>query len=104
MPIVEYVQPLTDEDRRRHSHRHEKGRVLQFVVQYETRIQGRWYPVVRYDTAHGFAHRDLMHRDGRVEKELLHVKDFNEALLYSETDLKINWRKYKRRFRSEGMR
>lgn len=84
--------------------RHEKGRVLHFAVQYETKIGDRWHPVVRYDTAHDFAHRDLIHRDGRVEKHILHVKDFNEALLYSEMDLKINWRKYKQRFLKEGNR
>ena len=36
-----------------------RGRIVSFVVQYEAFIQGRWRAVVRYDTAHRFAHRDI---------------------------------------------
>ena len=39
----------------------ERGRVTQIlVVQYEALINDKWYPVVRYDSAHGFFHRDLL--------------------------------------------
>lgn len=38
----------------------ERGRVTIFRVQYEAYIDGEWWPVVRYDTAHGFPQRDLM--------------------------------------------
>jgi hypothetical protein len=36
----------------------ERGVVHSFVVQLECLWEGEWKPVVRYDTAHGFAHRD----------------------------------------------
>jgi hypothetical protein len=32
--------------------------VLQFVVQLEVEQEGAWMPVIRYDNAHGFCHRD----------------------------------------------
>lgn len=40
----------------------EAGRVRRFEVQYQTTIGGELLPVVRYDTAHGFAHRDQVFR------------------------------------------
>jgi len=36
---------LTPEDRYRHSHVRFRGDVLSFVVQYETRLEGKWLPV-----------------------------------------------------------
>ena len=42
------------------SHLRIKGQVIDFAIQYETFIDGEWFPVVRYDTSHGFAHRDIM--------------------------------------------
>lgn len=53
-----FIVMLTPKDRYRHSHIRFKGEVLNFVVQYETKLEGEWLPVVRYDTEHGFAHRD----------------------------------------------
>ena len=34
----------------------ERGEVLNFVVQLECRFEEKWSPVMRFDTAHGFAH------------------------------------------------
>jgi hypothetical protein len=42
----------------------EKGRVIGFLFQYEIFFEGRWMPAVRYDTSHGYAHKDLMNPDG----------------------------------------
>lgn len=44
----------------------EHGRVVRYTVQYEARIDGTTYPVVRYDSAHGQPHRDTLDRAGRV--------------------------------------
>ncbi len=63
-----YVFMLSDTDRKRHEHITEKDRVAGFVVQYETLSEGKWLPVVRYDTAHGYAHKDLLNPDGSKEK------------------------------------
>jgi len=68
MRSLEFVAMLTPEDRYRHFHRRVGKRVVEFRVQYETKLGGEWYPVVRYDTAHGFAHRDLIDRHGRQRK------------------------------------
>jgi hypothetical protein len=68
---------------------------------YETKIKDAWYPVARYDTSHGFAHRDLLDIKGGVKKTPLFNQDFNNALTFAENDLKLNWFYYKNRFLGE---
>ncbi len=98
MKKVEYVIRIGPSDRYRHLHIQEKGRIVYFRVQYETKINKEWHSVARYDTAHGFAHRDLMSIRGRVEKTPLFKQEYNDALTFAENDLKTNWQYYKRRY------
>lgn len=98
MRKVEYKIRIGPFDRYRHLHIKEKGKIVFFRVQYETKIGDIWYPVVRYDTSHGFAHRDMMSLKGSVEKTPLFNQDYNDALTFAEADLKLNREHYKRRF------
>jgi len=59
-----YILLLSDKDRKRHEHIIDRGKVRGFVIQYELFIKNKWIPVVRYDTAHGYAHKDLINPDG----------------------------------------
>jgi len=93
-----FIVMLTPDDRYRHSHVRFKGEVLKFLVQYETRFEGKWLPVVRYDTEHGFAHRDIFDKKGDKQKTPLFTRDYNEALTFAEGDIKSNWRIYKTAF------
>lgn len=74
-----------------------KGQVARIVVvQYETLLHGKWTPVVRYDTAHGFFHRDVY-----IIGEKGHLKEFvfratlEKALTYAIHDIRHNWQRYK---------
>lgn len=87
---IEYIIRVEINDRYRHMHIHERGKYSIFRVPYETRINDKWYPVVRYDTAHGFVHRDLMNINGDVKKTPLFNQDNNSALTFAENDLKSN--------------
>lgn len=98
---TEYVIRLGPEDRYRHLHVRAKRSIVLFRLQYETRVRGKWLPAVRYDTAHGYAHRDLLDAKGRVTKTPLFNLGFNDALTFAESDLKANWLKYKRAFLEE---
>ena len=98
---VAYVIRLGPRDRYRHTHTRSGSRILSFRVQYEALIDGTWMPVVRYDTAHGFAHRDLVARDGAVTKTPLFNQSLNEALTFAESDLKTNWSLYRKRLEEE---
>ncbi|MBI5410137.1 MAG: hypothetical protein HZA14_12295 [Nitrospirae bacterium] len=93
-----YIFMLSDKDRKRHEHISEKGKITGFVVQYETLIEGKWTPVVRYDTAHGFAHKDLMNPDGSQEKVLLGSIGLSEALILADRDINENWEWYQERY------
>lgn len=95
---VEYAVRLGVRDRYRHLHIRRGRRIVYFRVQYETLVGCDWQVVVRYDTAHGFAHRDLVTKDGNIIKTPLFIVDYKEALIFAESDLKANWEIYKERF------
>jgi hypothetical protein len=102
---VEYVFLFSGSDTQlRHRHVQERGRILAFVVQLELWWQGGWHPIVRYDTAHGFTHRDLLHPDGRADKTPMGLADWNQALTTALEDLKTNWPWYRERFLKETKR
>jgi hypothetical protein len=100
MRQVEFHRLLDESNALRVSFQIDHGRVLEFVVQLECRFVGteRWMPVVRYDTAHGFAHRDEMRPAGKAIKTALAAKDYTEALQVAMDDLTANWRVYRRRY------
>lgn len=69
-----------------------------FSVQYETLIEGKWIPVVRFDTVHGFAHKDLYTLSGKKSKILLGPASYAEALNLADKDIRENWSLYKKAF------
>ena len=71
--------------------------MLAFTVQLEVFINGLWRPAVRYDSAHGFAHRDRYFLDGRSTKTQLDI-NFHEALTFADEDIRENWDAYRDRF------
>ena len=78
----------------------ERGQILRFVVQLECQFMenGGWTPVVRYDTAHGYAHRDVMHPTRKEEMTKMHVQDYNEALTIAMDDIVEKRYEYRRRY------
>ena len=103
MTETSYAIVLTLDGRNRYRHYHllEKKDVLEFRVQYEAYLQGRWHIIVRYDTAHGFAHRDVMHPDGTATKTAFQYWDYAAVLTYGERDLKRNWASYRKAYEHE---
>ena len=93
-----YIFMLTDKDRKRHEHAVEKGKITGFVVQYEILFEEDWLPIVRYDTSHGYAHKDLLNPDGSEEKIFIGVTSLNEALVMADMDINENWERYKERY------
>lgn len=75
--------------------------ITEFVVQYEITVKGKWYPVIRYDTVHGFAHKDIFSYKGDARKEILPFDDFNLALTFAEKELRDNWQRYREHFLRE---
>ena len=69
----------------------DKGGILDLVIQYEAMINGKWMPIVRYDCAHGFFHRDLLHPNGDKEKKSIEVPDLKYAFTFARQDLEDKW-------------
>ena len=103
MGEINYIIDLTPDGRNRYRHRHisERGEVLEFRVQYEAYLQGAWHTIVRYDTAHGFAHRDVLHPDGTESKTAFRYWDYGDVLTFGERDLKNNWELYRQAYEAE---
>jgi len=95
---ISFTVMLTPKDRYRHYHIRFKKNVLSFIIQYETKFKNKWLAVVRYDTKHDFAHRDIIDKKGNKIKTPMFTKDYNEALIFAEYDIKSNWKMYKENF------
>lgn len=76
----------------------DKGEVIDIVVQYETLLNEKWTPIVRYDCAHGFFHRDLLYPKDEKEKQTININSLDDALNYAEQDIKDRWEFYKERY------
>lgn len=76
----------------------DNGRVQKFTVQLECLIVKQWTPVVRYDTANGFAHMDILHPFNPAQKMQVNVRDYNDALTLAMDDLTKNHIMYRRRY------
>jgi hypothetical protein len=100
---IEFIFPLSEEleDRLRVFALKRKNRVVKFVVQYEALISDRWRSIVRYDTSHGFAHKDILHFRGEEDKQPLYFQDFKMAFTFAIQDLKTSWKWYRMAYERE---
>ena len=94
---ITFIYPLSDDlvNRLRVRAVKERGSITNFVVQYEALIDGKWCEIVRYDTSHGFAHKDIIHPNGRQDKQALYLPSFNLAFTFAINDLKASWQWYR---------
>jgi hypothetical protein len=96
-----YLDPGRHLNRYRHYHIWERGRIVGFRVQYEALIEGKWYAIVRYDSAHGRPHKDTMHPDGSETKEWFTFYSNAEVLTIGQRDIIENWPSYRARYERE---
>jgi hypothetical protein len=97
MPERTYTRTLGENTRKRHFHKTEGGRVVDFVVQLEIKLDDEWKTVLRYDCAHDFSHIDRYNIAGKQRKEKLRLP-YTEALSLADEDVNVNWQTYTERF------
>lgn len=97
----EFFTSYAPDCRKRHFHKRTGNKILGFTIQLEVSIKGKWYPVIRYDTSHKFAHCDIIHWSGKTEKVAMPTLDFKTALTFADEDLSQNWNIYRERFLKE---
>lgn len=71
------------------------------VVQYEAFIDGQWRPVVRFDEAHGFFHRDIILPGTEQQKTALSGHDKGLALTEAITEIKQQWQAYRKAYEAK---
>ena len=75
---------------------------MRFCVQYEAWIGDEWMPIVRYDTAHGRPHKDLLHPNGTQSREEFRSFAVEDVMALGERDIKSNWRMYREAYEQEA--
>ena len=96
-----YIIPYSRDARKRHYHKTERGRVVNFVVQLEVETEGEWKPVVRHDCSHKFVHKDSCDLRGKQRKEEIDLS-YEEALAFADEDLDENLERYRLTFLAGG--
>ncbi|HKG26082.1 MAG TPA: hypothetical protein VKB09_10570 [Thermomicrobiales bacterium] len=89
----------TNGDVMRVSFASERGVVLRYVVQLEVYVDGRYYPAVRYDSAHDYPHRDVLDWEGQVvDKIWLSPVTDDQALTAAIEAVARDWPTYREDF------
>ena len=103
MSVTRFIVPLQGSaiDRYRHYHKLERRAIKEFTIQYEAEINGKWYEIVRYDTAHGRPHKDVLHPNGTETKEEFRYYSNAEVLSYGQNDIRKNWKRHRTQFEKE---
>lgn len=77
----------------------DRGSILRFVVQLEAFLEGTWTPITRYDTAHGYVHRDDLKPDGtQIKTPPMTFAHYQDAFNYALRDLRTNYQMYVERY------
>lgn len=100
MKEIEFLSYLDNQDFNRIRVRliTENGELKDVMYQFESFIEAKWTPIVRYDCAHGFFHRDVLMPNGDKEKRSIEIDSLKSASNYAEQDLKDRWEWYKERY------
>ncbi|HYU05560.1 MAG TPA: hypothetical protein VEM77_00060 [Thermoplasmata archaeon] len=71
-------------------------RLSRFAITYSARIADRWREVVRYDSFHGYLHRQRLWRSSRPEPlSEMERLPAGDILAICRDDLRQNWRRYR---------
>lgn len=80
----------------------ERGQIKSIlVIQYEAYIDGKWRAIVRYDSAHGFFHKDMMSPIGEQQKIAQVSFDKKLALNGAIEDIKKHWSSYRKEYEAK---
>jgi hypothetical protein len=77
-----------------------KGKICNYVVQFEHAVDGDWKEVVRFNYSHGFVHKDIYDINGRqVRKiDMGTFHDLKDAVDMALTDISQKHEAYIKRF------
>jgi hypothetical protein len=105
MPEKQYTYLLSDVARMAVRHDSVGINILDFSVQLDVLIDGRWRKAVRYDSAHGQPHRHVFYPDHSEYREVMVSNDNNQAYTEARKLVKASFEMIYERYRThyEGM-
>ncbi len=78
----------------------DKGHIVWFVVQLETFLNDDWRAISRYDTSHGFVHRDDIKPNGdQIKSVPMSFLDNESAMNFAIEDFQLNYALYIERYK-----
>jgi len=92
-----YKYPLSLEDELVVEMEIEKSKIVDFKVMYNTIIGGRERQVVRYNCAHGYAHKDILYEKLK-RKEIMADIGYGKLPDIARDDIERNWERYKKKY------
>jgi len=97
MKLVETTERLGDEDVLYTKMELSHGALLSFTVVQISQMGEERYQIVRYDCAHGYAHKDCLYEPAR-RKEELPDRPLDELCNGAREEIKREWKNYRSRF------
>ena len=97
--LTTYTLPLSDEDKLFVRFCLKKGKIAEFVLQYYTKTPKGWRTVIRYDTSHGYAHKDVYaySKRGKIRHEAM-GDEFSSIFTAALEDIKTHWKELKENY------
>jgi len=75
------------------------GLIVDFVVKLISKIDTKYYEIIRFDSGHNCPHKDILDKKGKVKKKIWYeFLDNKQALDLGIKDLKDNHKLYIERF------
>lgn len=100
MPEKRYIYYLSDTARMVVRHDSVGNTILEFSVQLEVLIDGRWRKAVRYDSAHGQPHRHVFYPDKPEYREVMVHDDNNLAYTEAQYMIKTSFQTLYERYKA----
>jgi hypothetical protein len=64
-----------------------KKDLIDLMFQYEALINDQWIPIVRFDLAHGFFHKDTLYPNGDKVKQKIEITSLKTAAEDAKKDI-----------------
>jgi hypothetical protein len=90
-PSRVYTVILTDVDHIKVRQVKNGSKIIEFSVQYNSLIRGKWRKITRYDNAHGYPHRHVYYPNKPEYKHSMNTLDTNEAFTEAQIGIKKNF-------------
>ncbi len=99
MPERRYAFLLSDVDRMIVRQDRDGYEIIEFSVQLEVLVNGRWRVAVRFDSAHGRPHKHVFYPNGFKYREFMAAEDNNEAFTQAQAIIKKSFQEIHERYK-----